>query len=62
MELCYGGTDIQQLGYVYYDFVGDINSRRSTTDYVFNFGKWSCELVSRLQMIVSLSTTKENFF
>ena len=35
MTLCYGGTDVRLRGYVDSDFAGDVNSRRSTTDYAF---------------------------
>ena len=36
MALCYGGTKVCLHGYVDSDFVGDVDSRRSTTGYVFS--------------------------
>jgi len=38
MALCYGGTNIQLLGYVDSDFAGDVDSQRSITGYVFTLG------------------------
>ena len=34
MALYYGGTDVQLQGYVESNFVGDVDSQRSTTGYV----------------------------
>ena len=56
MALCYEGTDVQLLGYVDSDFVGDVDSRKSTTGYVFILGNRAVSWVSRLQKIISLST------
>jgi len=38
MTLCYGGTNIQLLGFVDSDFAGDVDSQRSTNGYVFTLG------------------------
>jgi len=43
MALYYGGTTVQLLGYVDFDFVGDVDSQRSTTGCL-HFEKWSCDL------------------
>jgi len=56
MSLCYGGTDVQVLGYVDSDFAGDIDSRRSTISHVFTLGSGVVSWISRLQKIVALST------
>jgi len=38
MVLCFGGMDVQLVGYVGSDFAGDVDSQRSTTGYVFTLG------------------------
>ena len=38
ITLCYGGTDVQLLRYIDSNFVGDIDSQRSTIGYVFTLG------------------------
>ena len=37
--------------------MGDVDNRRSTTDYVFTLGSGAISWVSSLQEIVALSTT-----
>ena len=44
MALWYNGMDIPQHGYVDSNFAGDVDSRKSTTCYVFTSEKWSSEL------------------
>ena len=61
MSLCYDGMDVQLMGYVDSDFAGDVNSRRSTTDYVFTLGSGAVSWVSRLQKIVALSMTEAEY-
>ena len=61
MVLCYGGMDVQLLGYVDSNFAGDVNSQRSTTGYVFTLGSGAVSWVSRLQKIVALSTTEAEY-
>jgi len=61
MTLYYEGTNVQLLGYVDSDFVGDVDSRRSTTGYAFTLGSEAVSWVSRLQKIVALSTTKAEY-
>ena len=58
MSLCYGGTDVQLLGYVDSDFAVDVDNWRSTTGHVFTLGSGAVSWVSRLQKIVVLSTTR----
>ena len=43
IALCYDGTDVPLHRYADSDVGGDVDSRRSTTDYV-HFGKWSGEM------------------
>ena len=48
-------------GYVDADFAGDIDSRKSTTGFVFILGGITISWVSNLQKIVTLSTTKAKY-
>jgi hypothetical protein len=52
--LCFGGTQ----GYVDSDMVGDKDSRRSTTGYVFTIGGMAVSWISKIQKVVALSTTE----
>ena len=52
-------TDLQ--GYVDLDLVGDIDTRQSTTFYVFIVGGIAVSWVSRLQKINALSTTEAEY-
>lgn len=36
--LVYGGSEVKLQGYVVVNFAGDVDSRRSTTGYVFALG------------------------
>jgi len=60
MALCYDGTDVRLHRYVSFDFAGDVDSWRSTTDYVFTLGSRAVSLVSKLQKIVTLSMRRPN--
>nr|CAN81228.1 hypothetical protein VITISV_038889 [Vitis vinifera] len=48
-------------GYVDADFAGDIDSRKSTTEFVFILGGIAISWASNLQKIVTLSTTKAEY-
>ena len=43
------------------DLAGDIDSRKSTTGYVFTLGSAAVSWVSRLQKIVTISTTEAEY-
>ena len=47
--------------YVDVDFTGDIDSRKSTTEFVFTLGGTAISWVSNLQKIVTLSTTEAEY-
>ena len=47
--------------YVDVDFTGDIDSRKSTTEFVFTLGGIVISWVSNLQKIVTLSTTEAEY-
>jgi len=55
MTLCYGGMEL--LGYVDSDFMGDVDSRRST----IGLKSGALSLVSRLQKIIALSTMEAEY-
>lgn len=61
LALCYGGSDICLQGFVDSDLAGDIDSRKSTTGYVFTLGSAAVSWVSRLQRIVTISTTEAEY-
>jgi hypothetical protein len=49
------------IGYVDADYAGCIDTRRSTTGYVFTFGSGSISWASKLQSVVSLSTYEAEY-
>ncbi|RVW18009.1 Retrovirus-related Pol polyprotein from transposon TNT 1-94 [Vitis vinifera] len=57
VELC----KFETAGYVDADFVGDIDSRKSTTGFVFTLGGTAISWTSNLQKIVTLSTTEAEY-
>jgi hypothetical protein len=59
--LCFGGSNIVLQGYVDSDMAGDIDSRRSTTGYVFTVGGTTISWISKLQKVVSLSTMEAEY-
>ncbi|XP_047341812.1 secreted RxLR effector protein 161-like [Impatiens glandulifera] len=60
--LIYGGdTQCLITGYSDSDYAGDIDSRRSMTDYVFTLGGSVVSWKATLQPTVTLSTTEEEY-
>ena len=59
--LCFGGSNITLQGYVDVDMVGDRDNRRRTTGYVFTVGGTTVSWVSKLQSVVTLSTTEAKY-
>jgi len=47
-------------GYIDANMVGDVDTRNSTTDYLYTFARATISWVSRLQKVVSLSTTEDS--
>ena len=39
MASCYDGVDVRLHGYINSDFAGNVDSQKSTTDYVFTLGR-----------------------
>jgi hypothetical protein len=48
-------------GYIDFDWVGLVDTRKSTTSYVFTLGSGVISWQSKLQSIVSLSSTEEEY-
>ena len=59
--LCFTGASLKLQGYVDVDCVGDIDSRKSTTGFVFTLGDTAISQASNLQKIVTLSTTEAEY-
>nr|CAN77134.1 hypothetical protein VITISV_039954 [Vitis vinifera] len=59
--LCFTGASLKLQGYVDADFAGDIDSRKSTTGFVFTLGGTAISWTSNLQKIVTLFTTEAEY-
>jgi hypothetical protein len=59
--LCFGGSNIVLHGYVDSNMVGDKDSRRSTTRYVFTVGGRNVSWISKMKKVVALSTTEVEY-
>ncbi|KAH9742745.1 hypothetical protein KPL70_003057 [Citrus sinensis] len=55
------GSEFTVKGYVDSDFAGDFDKRKSTTRYVFTLAGAAVSWVSKLQIIMALSTTKAEY-
>jgi hypothetical protein len=55
------GVDLKLQGYVVVDLTGDVNSRKSTTCFVHTLGGTTVCWTSKLQKIVTLSTTEDEY-
>ncbi|CAA0829662.1 cysteine-rich RLK (RECEPTOR-like protein kinase) 8 [Striga hermonthica] len=60
--LVFGRGTLTLSGFVDADFAGsDLDKRRSTTGYVFTYGGTTVSWISKLQKIVTLSTTEAKY-
>ena len=59
--LCFTSANLKLQSYVDVDFVGDINSSKSTARFVFTLGDTAISWASNLQKIVTLSTTEVEY-
>ena len=59
--LCFTGASLKLQGYVDADFAGDIDSRKSTTGFVFTLGGTTISQALNLQNIVTLSTREAEY-
>ena len=56
--ICFTGASLKLQDYVNADFAGDVDSRKSTTRFVFTLGSTTISWASNLQKITTLSTTE----
>ena len=59
--LCFIGSSSTLSGFVDSDLAGDVDTRRSTTGYVFTVGGTAVSWISRLQKVNALSTTEAEY-
>lgn len=59
--LCYGGAISILEGYTDADMAGDLDSRKSTSGYIYTFAGGAVSWQSRLQKCVALSTTEAEY-
>lgn len=59
--LCFGGGKSHLVGYTDSDMAGDVDTRRSTSGYIFTFGGGAVSWQSRLQKCVALSSTEAEY-
>ncbi|GAA0157280.1 hypothetical protein LIER_14583 [Lithospermum erythrorhizon] len=59
--LYFGNDELKIQGYIDADFGGEVDHRKSTTDYIFTVGNTSVSWMSQLQKIVALSTTEAEY-
>ncbi|RVX01499.1 Retrovirus-related Pol polyprotein from transposon TNT 1-94 [Vitis vinifera] len=59
--LCFTGASLKLQGYVDANFASDIDSRKSTTGFVFTLDGTAISWASNLQKIVTLSTTEAEY-
>ena len=59
--LYFTGASLKLQGYVDTDLASDINSRKSTTGFVFTLDGTTISWASNLQKIVALSTTEAEY-
>ena len=59
--LYFTGASLKLQAYIDADFAGDIDSRKSTTGFVFTLGGTTISWTSNLQKIVTLSTTEVEY-
>ena len=59
--LCFGHDETVLEGFIDADIAGDMDTRKSTTGYLYTFVGAVVSWVSRLQRIVALSTTEADY-
>ena len=61
MCLCLGGEKVALNGYTHADMVGDLDTYRSTSGYVFTLAGGAVSWQSKIQKCVALSTTEAEY-
>ncbi|MCO5579895.1 hypothetical protein L7F22_033760 [Adiantum nelumboides] len=59
--LCYGKGPLELKGFCDSDMAGDVDTRKSTSGYIFTLAGGAVSWCSRLQKIVALSTTEAKY-
>ena len=59
--ITFDGSSDEVCGYVDSDFAGDLDKRRSTSGYVFTLVGGPISWMSKLQDVVTLSTTEAEY-
>jgi len=59
--LCFGQDETTLEGFTDADMAGDMDTRKSTTGYLYTFAGATVSRVSRLQRIVAFSTTEVEY-
>ena len=59
--LCFGASNPILKGYTDSDMAGDLDNRKSTTEYLFIFSGEAISWQSKLQKCVALSTTEAEY-
>jgi len=59
--LCFGHDETMLEGFIDADMAGDMDTRKSTTGYLYTFAGATVSWVSRPQRIVALSTTEAEY-
>ena len=60
-SLCFRKSELKLQGFVDTDFAGEVDHRRSTTDYIFTVGITAVSWILQIQKIVALSTTEAEY-
>lgn len=61
IEYCSDGRELRLMGYSDADYAGDVETRKSTTGYVFELAGGPVTWASQRQKLVTLSTTKAEY-
>ncbi|KAH7301632.1 hypothetical protein KP509_23G035000 [Ceratopteris richardii] len=59
--ICYGKDPLELKGFCDSDMAGDVDTRKSTSGYIFTLAGGAISWCSRLQKIVALSTTEAEY-
>ncbi|MCO5560129.1 hypothetical protein L7F22_013736 [Adiantum nelumboides] len=60
-QLCYGGGELSIKGYVNSDYASCVDSRKSTTGWIYTFANFAISWRSILQNYTSISTTEAEY-
>ncbi|GJX87625.1 retrovirus-related pol polyprotein from transposon TNT 1-94 [Tanacetum coccineum] len=61
VALCFGDSDFIVKGYVDSDYAGDLDRSKSTNGYVFTLSGGTVSWVSKLHLVVAMSTTEAEY-